>query len=165
MKIIFVILVLYLLNVFGVYQCIDSKFERKPRPIDQVYNVELEIDGQTFTKEIRCEHYYDAMCAARGNFWSIREVGAKSQYQSSKMLYKHPLYKLIEFPVPVCLNMVENKDLVLNHLLPKIDGKTHWITASAGKRRTYKTSRNAPNSEAVVVELTVKINGVEVPNK
>ncbi|WP_155247679.1 hypothetical protein [Teredinibacter turnerae] len=161
----FIFISVFFLNACGVYECIDAKFEREPRPIDKVFNVDVTIDDAVFSKEVRCEHYYDAMCAERGNWWSIREVGKESKYQSSNVEYDHPKYGLIEFPVPDCLDMVEAREISLNHLLPKIAGKTHWLMDSKGNARVYKTHRNNPDSEAVKVELTVKINGREIHEK
>ena len=68
MKNIIVIITIFSLNGCGVIPCIDAQFERDIKPIDKVFNVELNFNDKVFKKTVKCEKYYSALCATRGNY-------------------------------------------------------------------------------------------------
>lgn len=145
----------------GVYECIDMNFEREIKSIDQKFIVALEFQDTKMSRIIQCEEYYDAMCAERGNYWAVREVGTKSKYRGSSFEFTDSELGPVKIPVPNCSDMVKAKDIPLNHILPKIDGKTYWLKSSDGRQRIYKaaTPKGKPE-KTVTVNLSVEINNV-----
>lgn len=155
-------IILISLQGCGVLECIDSKFEREAKPIDKKFVVNLNYrDMETQTKVIHCEEYYDAMCAERGNYWAIREVGLKNQYQTSSFKFIDAELGSIKYPVPTCQTLVENKKLSYKNLLPQIAEQTYFLKSSSGNQRTYATpKRKGVAQKEIQVELTVTINNV-----
>ena len=159
----YLILIIFALQGCGVYECIDMNFARKSRPIDKVFNVELEFQGRKMSKQVRCEEYYDAMCTERGNYWAMREVGIKSQYTVSTFQFIDNKLGEIEIPTPSCNDMVKGRTIHLKNLLPKISGETYWLISSSGDFRTYRATMPNVNPEKKVnINLTLKVNGVPI---
>ena len=71
MKRIVVILIALALEGCGIYECVDAKFLRETKPIEKAFNVELKFNEKSMNMLIKCEKYYDAMCAERGNYWAL----------------------------------------------------------------------------------------------
>ena len=99
----------------NAYNCLDTKLERKPTPIDKTLTVELQIEGAgTNRKEFFCERYYDGHCSSRGNFWSIREIGQGDGSDPSYMKLQHPELGTIRFGFFPCLYL-DNPELMLKN--------------------------------------------------
>ncbi len=96
-----------------VCECIDMKCEREVKPIDKTFDVTLEYQDSKMRVNRKCEEYYDAMCAECGNYWTVREVGFESQYQTSKFQFADAKLGGIESPVPSCRDMVNGREQVV----------------------------------------------------
>ena len=157
----FILISVFLLQGCGVYQCIDTNFERATKSIDQEFNVELEFQDKSMSKIVHCDEYYDAVCAERGNYWAIREVGTESLYRGSSFEFNDSELGSVKIPLPNCSDMVKGKNIPLNHILPIIGGETYWLKSSAGMQRVYEAA--TPKGEpvkAVAVKLSIEINNV-----
>ena len=149
-----------LLQGCGVVPCIDAQVERAPQPINEPYVVRLYLQGHDFTKTIHCEEYYDAMCAERGNYWSVREVGAESQYEISTFDVHESSVGRIEVPVPSCTSLFKNQLPSLKQVMPKINGQHYRLIASDGYARTYDpVGANGDPKNSVDLELSMSVNG------
>ncbi len=157
MKILTTIFLLLLLQGCGVYECIDSKFVRETKPIHQQFIVKLQIEGETLSMPIECEKYYDSMCAERGNYWAVREVGKTSQYQTSSFHFRSNNLGLIEVPIPQCSNMARGRKTPLNHIVIKIEDEPFWLSSSNGTERTYK-SRKVPDEQKKVATINMALS-------
>jgi len=146
----------------GVYECVDAKFPRDPKPIDEVFIVELKYQEQdVIKKKIVCEEYYDAMCSERGNFWAEREVGFAKYYQHSDIEVHDSSIGNIIFPMPSCGKLVNKQDILLDHLTLTIDGTDYFYKKSNGKFHTYQTSTPpGGKAKAVTLNFELKVNGV-----
>lgn len=70
--------------------CLDALVPRGTTPVVPVHVFELKYKNRTSTSvRIACENYYDAMCAARGNQWSVREIGSTVHHSAVKFLSVH----------------------------------------------------------------------------
>ena len=153
----------FVLQSCGVYECIDMQFERVSKPIDQAFVVSLEFQDTKISKIVQCEEYYDAMCAERGNFWAIREVGTESQYRGSAFEFSDRALGNIKIPLPKCSDMVKEKTISLKSLMPEIEGKTYHLESSAGRHKIYKAL--APVGKPAIIqniELSMAINNVPI---
>src|SRR5262245_10520924 len=97
----------------GLYECIDMRFPRRVKPIGEVFDIQLELQQQSFAMQVRCEEYYDAMCAERGNYWSVREVGYVSDFQTSAFRFTDDKLGEIEVPIPRCVDMARGRQTPL----------------------------------------------------
>jgi hypothetical protein len=102
------------------------------------------------------------MCAERGNFWAIREVGLKKYFQSSEIEISDDKIGMIKFPVPPSDDLVSGKSTPLGHLPLNINGKIYWYKASNGNKHTYfrPAMHNNGVDESLTLEFTLKANGV-----
>lgn len=151
---------MFLLHGCSVVPCIDAQIERAPKPVDEPYVVRLYLQGHEFAKTILCEEYYDAMCAERGNYWSVRETGAESQYEISNFDVHESSIGRIEIPVPSCTSMFTNQLPSLEHVILKINGQHYWLVASDGYVRTYNPGGAHGDPEnSVGLELSMSVNG------
>jgi hypothetical protein len=158
-KIIFIFVALVLQGC-GAIECIDSQFSREVRPIDQEFNIELRFQEKNMNMSIRCEEYYDSMCAERGNYWTIREVGKTSQYQTSKFLFYDNELGEVEVPIPQCSNMVRGKKTPLEHIVLKINGENYWLVSSEGNKHTYRPSQSSRSQgQTLTLKLNLEVNG------
>ena len=148
----------------GVLECVDEKFEREVKPIDQSFLIELEFQNrEMMSMQIQCEEYYDAMCAERGNYWAIREVGFENEYKTSAFQFTDSQFGDVKIPIPKCSDMVRGKKTPLEYILPTIAGDTYWLTSSKGNVHTYSTSKALTNRvNTLTVELTMKVNHVPI---
>ena len=160
MKRLSTILILLLLQGCGVYECIDTNVVRESKPIEQQFIVKLQFEGKTMSMPIKCEEYYDSMCAERGNYWAIREIGKKSQYQTSSFHFRSNSLGQVEVPIPRCSDMARGKKTPLDHIVLRIEGEPFWLSSSNGSKRTYK-SRKTPSGEqkTVAIDLMLSVNG------
>lgn len=144
---------------------VDSLIPRPVKPIDGVFVVEVQYqDRPAIKKEIRCEKYYDAMPAARGNYWAIREVGFESEYQTSKIEIVDENIGTILFPMPPAETLVKKKEFPLEYLILQINGKPYWPKTSTGNKHTYfrPAMHNNGADESVILNFVYKINGVAI---
>lgn len=163
MKSVIIIFIALALEGCGIYECVDEKFVRETKPIEQEFNVELMLNETSWNMIIKCEEYYDAMCAERGNYWAIREVGYKSQYQTSIFKISDHDLGQVEVPIPKCTDMVKGRETPLKHLVLKIGGENYWLQSSTGNKRIYKPSKQSPKGEhSVEVDLLLKVNNVPI---
>lgn len=87
----------------GVVECLDSQFEREPIPLKDESLFEVTFpNGVTKSHIIKCEKYYDAICAERGNSWKIREVGKTGSYKQSHIPV---LTDGFEIELPTCRHL------------------------------------------------------------
>ena len=121
-------------------------------------------DRPTIRKEIRCEKYYDAMFAARGNYWAIREVSFESEYQTRKISIVDEDIGTISFSIPPCETLVKKKDFPLQDLIVTINGKAYWHQSSSGSKHTYfrPAMHNNGIDESVTLNFVYKIDGVAI---
>ncbi|GGF53599.1 hypothetical protein GCM10011338_02170 [Alteromonas lipolytica] len=57
-----------LVSACEVVECVDAQFEREPIPLKDEAHFALAFpDGERQSYTVKCEKYYDAMCAERGN--------------------------------------------------------------------------------------------------
>ena len=137
------------------------KIEREVRPIEKEFLIDLDFQNTLISKNIKCEEYYDAMCSVRGNYWSVREVGFESQYQTSRFDFYEKGVGRVSIPIPKCIDMVRRIDTPLNHIIIQIDGENYWLTQSKGKTRTYKSSGMASKPEKTIsVDMAIKVNNM-----
>lgn len=156
-----VLILVFALQGCGVYECIDMNFERETKPIDQDFNVVLEFQDKTMSKIVQCEEYYDAICAERGNYWAIREVGTESENRVSSFEFIDSELGVVKIPLPSCSDMVKGKNIPLKSVMPRIDGKTYWLKSTDGLQQVYKAATPKGEPEKTVkVKLSLEIDNV-----
>ncbi len=139
------------------------QFERATKPIDQAFEISLRFQDTKVSKIVQCEEYYDAMCAERGNFWAIREVGTESQYRGSAFEFSDLALGDIKMPLPKCRDMVKEETISLKSLMPEINGKTYQLESSAGRHKTYKALAPVGKPAPIqTIELSMVINNVSI---
>jgi hypothetical protein len=150
-----------LLGGCGVYECIDARFEREPRPVEQTFSVVLDYEGTRHQRDVQCEEYYDAMCAERGNYWSTRQVGTASRYDNGAFHVTHERLGPLTIPLPSCTDMTSGRDTPLDHLVISAGGNNHYrLIASDGDLRTYEAMPHASKpGEIVRIRLSMRVNG------
>ena len=152
-----------LLSGCGVYECIDMRFERDPKPINKTIMVSVNFNDQHQNMEIKCEEYYDALCAERGNYWAVREVGSEKSGQTSSFVFNDPDLGKVEVSVPLCGDMLKGREIPLKHILPKINGETYWLVGSENGVGKYRTSKYLTESvKEASFNLQMSINGVQL---
>ena len=144
--------------------CIDAKVERKAKPIDGSFDVLLIVNEQTTRLSVRCEKYYDAMCAARGNHWDMREVGATTTHQRSTLSLQDPSLGIIEASVPNCSSMVDGPLPPLEHTILSINGEPYWLLSSEHDMRTYSSGATAWK-KSVSLRLDLSVNGISLEHE
>jgi hypothetical protein len=142
---------------------LDAKIPRSVIPIEKTFVVELQYrDRDVIRKEILLERYYDAMASVRGNYWTVREVGSTSQYQTSKIIIHDNEIGTIEIPVPSSDDLVKSRRIPLSFIFLKINGETFGLISSEGSNHTYSrvTLIDKSSEELVTLNFTLKVNGV-----
>jgi hypothetical protein len=150
-----IISLVLLIQGCGVYECIDMKFSRTPEPIDKVYNIDLKFNDTKMNMGIQCEKYYEAMCAERGNYWTLREVGKEKYFETSNFKFIDPKLGSVSIPIPNCSDMVNDRTTSLNYIIPKINGESYWLKSSNKNIRTLSTGSNHFNKNEPIKTITV----------
>ncbi len=146
-----------------MYECLDSKLVRETKPIQQQFAVELQIEGETMSMLIECEEYYDAMCAERGNYWAVREIGKKSEYQTSAFQFRSKSLGQVEVPIPRCNDMARGKSTPLKHIVLRIEGEPFWLNSSNGSERTYKSRKTSDGQrKEIIIDMAMSVNGRQI---
>ena len=155
------VITISLLTGCGVYECIDETFIREPITIQPAFAIELRLNKQRVEKQVVCEHYYDAMCAERGNFWAFREKGFKHLGQTSKFVISDPELGTIELGIPPCQEMARGRPYPLKYVILTIKGEKYWLESSTGNLRTYATSTAHRDSvkKTAILHLDLLVNG------
>jgi len=88
----------------GITSCIDALFPRPSQRLPGSHTVELRYKDQPpISAVITCERFYDAMCAARGNQWAIREIGTTEPPSVARFLtIQDPDLGEVRIPRPSC---------------------------------------------------------------
>ena len=147
----------------GVYECIDVKFERDPKPINEVVTVDLTFQNQEMSMEVKCEEYYDSLCAERGNYWAVREVGTEKSGQTSSFKFNDPELGDVEVSIPRCGDMLKGRETPIKHILPKINGEIYWLVGTENGVGKYQTSKYMTKTvKEAHFNLSMSINGVEL---
>lgn len=77
-----------LLSGCGIAPCIDAQFKRDPVPIEGSFTFEVLLSNEEPKKHIvKCERYYDTICAARGIykcFWNEDSYGRVTSHKSEE---------------------------------------------------------------------------------
>jgi hypothetical protein len=108
------VIFIFSLTGCGAIECLDSQFERAPIPIKGSNAIEFQYKDQAvIIKPVQCEKFYDAMCADRGNYWTVSETGFKRKYTTSKINIKVDGVGEIEVSHPTCEDLVQNKKITL----------------------------------------------------
>jgi len=96
--------VLVLTSSCGVIECVDSQFERESVAIDGESDFEVVFSNEESKfHSVKCEKYYDSMCAERGNSWRIREVGKSGEYKRSYIPVSDKSGITFELELPNCI--------------------------------------------------------------
>ncbi len=149
------------LNGCGVIECIDNKFERDPKPINETVTVSLTFQEKELSMEVKCEEYYDAMCAERGNYWAVREAGFENDGQTSSFRFTDPELGNVEVSIPRCGDMLKGRDIPLEYILPEINGDTYWLVGMENGIGIYRTSEYLTKIvKEAHIHLTMSINDV-----
>ena len=157
------LLLVIVLNGCGVYECIDMKFERDPKPIDETVTVVLTFQDKKMTMEVKCEEYYDALCAVRGNYWAVREVGSEKAGQTSSFKFNDSELGAVEISIPRCGDILKNREVPIKHILPKINGEIYWFVGTENGVGKYQTSKYMTKTvKEAYFNLSMSINGVEL---
>jgi hypothetical protein len=177
-------LILFVISILtsscGVIQCVDSQFERKPIPIkgESVFEVTFS-DGDIKSHVIKCEKYYSAICASRGNSWKVREVGKAG---SLKRSYFSVLTDSYEIELPTCRQLTDsNSKITMDDIsivwnkegVETMQTDSGTITSWLGKRFHYVSSTNGIHKfktggygdeplEIVEFEFDLKLNGIRL---
>ena len=148
----------------GTIACIDHQFERDPVPISEPYVVTLEFaDRAPVSRTVHCEHYYDSMCAERGNYWSIREVGKRTQYDTSEFRIEDEVFGEVLVPLPACSAVIQDREISLENIVLKVNGRPMWLRASDGDLRTYQTAAFAGEApEQIQLRLMISVDGEDL---
>ena len=146
--------------------CLDALVPRSTTPVVPVHVFELKYkDRATTSVRIACENYYDAMCAARGNQWSVREIGSKVHHSVVKFVTVHD-EKLgtIEIARPSCeVWAPATPDKAIS--LVRINGELYNFVSTGASGHRYSrnefTNRGKPQSEprTVVLDFVAKYDG------
>ena len=177
-------LIIFLTSIFitscGVIECVDSKFERESLALDgeSLFEIIFE-DGKSKSHLIKCEKYYDAICAERGNSWRIREVGKSGAHKRSYLPITNKSNVAYDLVLPNCekiikLNsQIKMKDLhvVWNKDASKTEKtETGQVTSWLGKSYYYISTKQGVHSfkyggyrdvplEVIKLKFTIKLNG------
>ncbi|TLX45075.1 hypothetical protein C1E24_20875 [Pseudoalteromonas phenolica] len=175
--------VLVLTSSCGVIECVDSQFERESVAIDGESGFEVVFsNGESKFHSIKCEKYYDSMCAERGNSWRTREVGKSGEYKRSYMPVSDKSGIAFELELPNCEKLIK-----LNSQIQMEDISITWnrnesktektelgqVTSWLGKRYNYVSTKSGVHSfksggyrdvplEIIELEFTLKLNGTVV---
>lgn len=177
-------IVIFITSIFitscGVIECVDSQFEREPVAIEGEYLFDITFDDNRSTfHAIKCEKYYDAICAERGNSWRIREVGKLNAYKRSALPVSSDSNTQYDLILPNCEKMIKlnaqikMKDLhiVWNKGALKIEKtKTGQVTTSLSKSYHYLSTENGVHRfkyggyrdvplEVITLKFSIKLNG------
>ena len=168
------------LSACGVIECVDSQFERQSIAIDGESFFEILLaDGKSISYAIKCEKYYDSMCAERGNSWQIREVGKSNEYKRSYLPITSESKVSYDLELPSCEEIIKLNSIVkmkdMSVVWNKNDSKTEktelsQVTSWLGKRYHYVSTINGVHSfkyggyrdvplEMVKLDFTLKLNG------
>ncbi|TWX64214.1 hypothetical protein [Colwellia sp. C1TZA3] len=159
------ILIVFLLSGCGAIECLDSQFEREPIQIEGNNIIEFQYkDEAAIKKNMKCEKFYDAMCAERGNYWAVREVGFKRKYRTSKIEFFANGIGNVKISQPTCDDLIENKKITLESLNVTIDGSHYYFNKTIDGIHHYKTSENIKNKPVKYAELDfeLRVNGLVV---
>jgi hypothetical protein len=160
----FVVFATLVLNGCGAIPCVDSKFGRRAEPIPGNHTASLAVPGlENANRMFSCERYYDAMCASRGNYWAIREIGTRDHHSPSSISTEIDGIGIFAIDLPLCKNIVEGRPTDLSHLSVKINGDAYYFIRRNGPEYTYKKigPAGAPQPE-VNVNFALLIDGAEV---
>lgn len=151
--------------------CIDSHIEREPVPVkdEWVFTVTfLDKDSQKYT--LKCEKYYDSMCAARGNSWQVREVGKSTSNRRSYFDIEGTELKL---ELPTCSEIIKSKEKLSMSdisIVWNIDGieKNEYGSKWLGERYRYISTDDGMHSfkrgglEIVKFAFSLDLNGAPI---
>ncbi|KAF7783541.1 hypothetical protein PRUB_a3335 [Pseudoalteromonas rubra] len=146
----------------GIAPCIDAQFERKPKVIDKKLLFELELkNGLRFSRTMKCERYYDAMCAARGNSWQLREVGSGVSYKRSSLEFTSATKERLELYLPECFELLKRQapislkdfDIIKN-------GERFYYAESHGNLHVFQSGgyKDIPLHQ-IKLSFSLKLNG------
>ena len=148
-----------LLSGCGIAPCIDAQFKRDPVPIEGSFTFEVLLSNEEPKKHIvKCERYYDTICAARGNSWQIREVGLVNSIKTSSI----SLNQDIKLSLPHCTDLVKNKGISGLKEIDLLKGsQRYFYISSKGNIHTYKKWADTSSTpELISIEFVLKLNGV-----
>ncbi|WP_141235681.1 hypothetical protein [Pseudoalteromonas sp. NBT06-2] len=169
-----------LLSACGVIECVDSQFEREPVNINGESLFEITFsNGELKSHAIKCEKYYDSMCAERGNSWRIREVGKSGEHKRSYLPIPSESGSSYELELPNCEKIIRlNSQITMKDIAivwNKDASKTEStelgkVTSWLGKSYHYVSSENGVHNfkyggyrdvplEELKLEFTLKLNG------
>lgn len=175
-----IVIAAILLSSCGAIECIDAQIEREPIKISGESLFEITFgNGEHKSHVIKCEKYYDSMCAERGNSWRIREVGKSGEAKRSYLPISNESGASYELELPSCEKIIRlnskitMKDIVIvwNKNASKTEstelgqvtswlGKTYYYVSSENGIHTFKYGgyRDVPLEE-IKFEFTLKLNG------
>ena len=146
--------------------CLDALVPRRTTPLVPVHVFELKYKDRASTSvRIACENYYDAMCAARGNQWSVREIGSTEHHSMVKFLSVHDEnLGTIEIARPSCEVWAQATPEKIISLV-RINGELYNFVSIGSPGYLYsrngfingKNSRGVPNT--VVLDFVAKYDG------
>ncbi len=145
----------------GVFECLDAQFERDPKPIQQVFVVELALDGTRHHQVIQCEEYYDAMCSERGNYWTSRRTGTQSRNDDGHFNVAHERLGPLSISVPSCADMTSRRQTPLANLIFFAEGNNRYLLIrSDGELRTYRAwDHGSKPGDILQIPLSMSVNG------
>lgn len=179
LKLFFLLSLLLLTTACGVIECVDSQFDRKPVEIAGASNFEVVFsNGQSRFHRIKCEKYYDSMCAERGNSWRVREVGKQGEYKRSYIPIVDELGVTFELELPNCEKLIslnskismEDISITWNRKASKTETtELGQVTSWLGKRYKYVSTTNGVHHfknggyrdvplEIIALNFTLKLN-------
>lgn len=146
--------------------CLDALVQRSTTPVVPVPVFELKYkDRASISVRIACEKYYDAMCAARGNQWSVREIGSTEHNSLVKFVTVHD-EKLgtIEIGRPSCeVWAPATPDKAIS--LVRINGELYSFVSTGPTGHLYSrnefTNRGKQQAEprTVILDFVAKYDG------
>jgi len=122
-----------------VVECIEAKIDRPAFPIPGSHVAELRVAGmEPIRKAITCEKYYDAICAERGNYWAIREVGTADQSSPSRISVEIAGIGKVEVQMPACKALVGHQSSSLKMPVIYVGGQLYFYAGTDGPFQIYK---------------------------
>ena len=137
-----------------VVECIQAKIDRPALPIPGNHVAELRVAGlEPIRKTITCEKYYDAICAERGNYWTVREVGTADESSPSRMSVEIGGIGKVEVLMPACKALVGHQPSSLKMPIIYIDGHSYFYAGTDGPFQIYKKAGKKVTEQETTIRI------------
>lgn len=136
----------------------DAKIDRPVKKLPDEYVFEIQGSGEPLLISLACEEYYDGQCSVRGNYWTTRYVGYKSQYQSPSFEIRSLDGRVAEISLPTCKELPEYDRFRLEQLRVRVGGIPYSHQSSAGSQHTFRPPPGPMYQDEDPIILEFRVN-------